>query len=202
MKPSEKEFVKFVKAQCKKYDVTCKLVKAPSVFTNDEGISECSGYFDGDNRQLVCAIGVNPEWIGILAHEYCHLTQWVEDAPIWKKSEKHNTYTLVNSWLSGEPVRNIKFHLGVCRDLELDNEKRTVNVIKKFGLDVNLDEYIQKSNAYVHYYNYMYYNRKWCTPTNSPHRVADVWKAMPKRFNMKYEGMSNRIKRVYDSVYL
>jgi hypothetical protein len=92
--------------------------------------------------------------------------------------------------------------LGICRDLELDNEKRTVNVIKKFGLDINLSEYIQKSNAYVQYYNYMYYNRAWCTPTNSPHRVTDVWKNMPKTFNMKYNGMSNKVKKLYDAVYL
>jgi hypothetical protein len=201
MTNKEQHFIDFVKSECKKYKVKCKLENKPYLkLGNGSGMSTCSGYFDGEYKVLACAIA-KEEWITVLAHEYSHLTQWVDQCKEWVKADKKNTYQLLANWLEGEPVRNIKYHLGICRDLELDNEKRTVEVIKKFDLDVDIDLYIQKSNAYVQFYNYMYYTRKWSTPQNSPYTQKEIYENCSKKFNMKYKSMSNRIKLVYDKVY-
>ena len=140
-------------------------------------------------------------FLEVLAHEYCHLTQWVEQCKAWKDLERTNSLGKVWAWIAGEDVRNIGLHLNRAAMVELDNEKRTVKVIKKFNLPVNVDTYIQKSNAYVLFYQHMKYTRKWCGPKNSPYKVPEIFENMSTKFNMKYNGMSKRVKAIYDKVY-
>jgi hypothetical protein len=203
MTKQERTFVSFVKAECKKHDVKCSLQKKDHIkLGGPSDFETCSGYFDGESKELACAVEVRAGWLGVLAHEYCHLTQWAEKDDTWVRAEKSESYSKVSDWLSGKPVRNIRHHLGLCRDLELNNEKRTVKIIKQFGLPINIEEYIQKANAYVQFYNHMYYTRKWCNPQNSPYRVPKLWKNMSPKFNMKYKVMSSQVKLLFDEVYL
>ena len=148
MNKKEKEFVNYVKSECKKYGVKCDLRKTKYVKLS--GNIKCSGYFDEDTPALVCSMN-RPDWIEILAHEFSHLTQWIDQIPLWKKCMV--SMPLVDEWLQGDEVPDIKKHLAVSRELELDNEKRSVKIIKKFGLDVNIDNYIKKANAYIFFYN-------------------------------------------------
>jgi len=203
MTKNEKQFISFVKSQCNEYGIEFRLTNSSTVMIEssyDGGIQECSGYFDGQNKILCCA-KASPLFIGILAHEYCHLTQWAENCPVWEKADKIEAYEKVDMGLSGKSVKNIKRYLGACRDLELDNERRTVEIIKEFGLSLDIKEYIQKANSYVHYYNYMYYNREWCSGENSPYRIKKVWKNLPSKFNMKYSNMSYKTKKIFDKAY-
>jgi hypothetical protein len=202
MNEKEKSFLNFVKKECKKYGVTFRLEKKPYlVLHGDSNMEFCGGYFDGEEKVLACA-AKRPDYISLLAHEYCHLTQWVENCDAWKKADDNESLNALAAWLNGENVKNIKYHLGVCRDLELDNEKRTVAIIKKFNLDIDIDLYIRRANSYVLFYNHMYYTRKWCTPSNSPYKVEAIYSNMSSKFNMKYKSMSNKVKRIFDKVYL
>jgi hypothetical protein len=202
MNAKEKSFLNFVKKECKKYGVTFRLEKKPYLILHEDSSMEfCGGYFDGEGKVLACATK-RSDYISLLAHEYCHLTQWVENCDIWKKADDNGSLNAVAAWLNGEKVKNIKYHLGICRDLELDNEKRTVEVIKKFNLDIDIDLYIKRANSYVHFYNHMYYTRKWATPLNSPYKIEAIYNSMSSKFNMKYKSMSNKVKRVFDKVYL
>ena len=136
-----------------------------------------------------------PDWIEILAHEYSHLTQWVEQIKVWKQAEK--SLGIVWEWLDGENHRNISKHISVARDLELDNEKRSVNVIKTFQLNVNIDEYIRKANAYVIFYNWMRKTRRWSKPNNSPYKNQRLKAAMSTKFNMKYKELTPKIEKIF-----
>jgi hypothetical protein len=104
---------------------------------------------------------------------------------------------ILDSWLSGEEVEDIDKHISNCRDLELDNEKRSVSVIKKFKLNVDIDHYIKKANAYVQFYNYMKYSRRWCTPERSPYTNENIVLAMPSKFNMDYTKITEKIKQLF-----
>jgi hypothetical protein len=192
MNTKEKEFVKYVKSECKKYGVKCDLRKTKYVIVS--GNMKCSGYFDEQAPVLVCSMN-RPDWIEILAHEFGHLTQWIDNIPLWKKADE--SIPLLDNWLSGEEVPNIKKHLGVCRDLELDNEKRTVKIIKKFGLDIDVDKYIKKANAYVFFYNRLLATRKWCTPDNSPYTNKKVIASMPRYFRADYSYTPKKIEKVF-----
>lgn len=188
----ELDFIQYVKNRCKEHGVKCVLPKTQSVRMND-GV-RCSGYFDESIPILVSSIG-RPDWIEILAHEYSHLTQWVERIPLWIEAE--TSLAFVWEWLEGKDCKNIEHHLNVARDLELDNEKRAVKVIKAFELDVDIDNYIRKANAYVAFYNWMKITRKWCKGNNTPYRNENVKNAMSAKFNMNHNILSKKSEKVF-----
>ena len=105
---------------------------------------------------------------------------------------------LVDEWLEGKEVPNIKKHLATCRNLELDNEKRAVKIIKKFDLDIDIDRYIKKANAYVLFYNRLLATRKWATPKNSPYSNQRIIEKMPRYFMKDYSTLSKRIEKVFE----
>lgn len=185
-------FIQFVKDECKKYGVKCKL--RPTKYVKMDGNVKCSGWFDEEVPELVVAMN-RPDWIEILAHEYGHLTQWRENAPIWKEAVK--SLPKVWGWLDGESVRNIENHIGVSRDLELDNEKRAVKIIKKFELKVDLVHYVKKANAYIQFYNWMLITRKWSNPKNSPYKNKNLVEAMSSKFNMRYDTLTPKLEKIF-----
>jgi hypothetical protein len=157
---------------------------------------KCSGWFDTENMALVVA-GKHSMALDVLVHEYGHFTQWDENIPIWNAADVSMGH--VDEWLAGTEVKNIKKWLGLSRDLELDNEKRSVALIKKFDLPINTKEYTRKANAYVQFYNWMYYSRRWCKPTNSPYKNSTVLDAMPDKFNMNYKKLSYKAYKAFEA---
>jgi len=192
MTQKEKNFIEFVKHQCFEYGVKCRLKNVK--YLKLSGNIKCSGYFDSELPELVVAIN-RKDWIEILVHEYCHLTQWVEKIPLWDKSA--TSLAKVDDWLGGQEVRGISRHLGIARDLELDNEKRAVALIQEWGLKVDVEHYIRKANAYVQFYNYMGISRRWSKPGNSPYSNENIINEMPDKFNMNYKKMSKKVENVF-----
>jgi len=194
MTKKELEFVNYVKSECKKYNVKCDLRKTKYVKLS--GSIKCSGYFESDDVRPVLVCSMNrKDWIEILAHEFCHLTQWVEKFKLWDPAME--SMNIVDNWLNGEDVSNIQYHAGLCRDLELDNEKRTVKLIKKFGLKVNIDQYIKKANSYILFYNHMLSTRRWTRPNNSPYGNKRLVNAMPSNFRIKYTKTPKHLEKIY-----
>ena len=192
MKKNIEAFIEHVKSECKKHNI--KLVmRNVSYLKLSDGI-RCSGYFDEEERVLAVAMKKDI-WLGVLVHEYAHLTQWVDDCEAWRKGCKG--LPKVDEWLAGKKVRGIKQALAYSRDLELDNEKRSVKLIKKWKLPIDVKNYIQRANAYVQFYNYMYFSKKWCKPGNSPYTNEVIVNSMPTIFRMNYETMSDKYKQLY-----
>jgi hypothetical protein len=69
------------------------------------GNIRCSGYFDEESKELVVAMN-NTDWLGILVHEYCHMTQWLDGVKVW--TDGCEGLEKVEEWLSGKSVRGIK----------------------------------------------------------------------------------------------
>lgn len=193
MNKKAKDFIKYVKSECKKHGIKCDLRKTKYVKLS--GNIKCSGYFDEDEPALVCSMN-RPDSLEILAHEFGHFTQWKDNIDVWKKSMV--SMPLVDEWLEGKEVPNIKKHLATCRNLELDNEKRAVKIIKKFDLDIDIDRYIKKANAYVLFYNRLLATRKWATPKNSPYSNQRIIEKMPRYFMKDYSTLSKRIEKVFE----
>ena len=117
-------FIDHVKNECKINNFKCSL--RPTTFVKFGNNMKCSGWMDEDKREIVVSMN-RPDWIEILAHEYSHLTQFLDKLPLWNKAGE--SIDSIERWLNGEEVDDIDIHLGVSRDLELDNEKRTVKII-------------------------------------------------------------------------
>lgn len=190
-------FIQFVKRECRKYGIKCDLRATKYV---KFGNIRCSGWFDSEGRQLVVAFN-RPDALSILAHEYAHLTQWQDSIagkfPLWDKSA--TSLIKVDDWLSGVRVRNIQRHLAIARDLELDNEKRTVKLIQKFKLNIDIRLYIQKANAYAHFYNWLWHSRRWSRPGNAAYENDIILNVMSSKFNMKYTQMSKRVYNAFNA---
>ena len=91
-----------------------------------DGNVRCSGWFDEENKELVVAIN-RPDWIEILAHEYSHLTQWVEQIKVWKQAEKE--------WIAGITYNFNRFAFiqefeDVCLKLDPKNPENCFKAIR------------------------------------------------------------------------
>lgn len=187
------EFIKHVKQECKKHNINCVLKNTKTVKLTDDN-DRCSGYFDEES--LVVAMN-RPDALQILVHEYCHLTQWVEQCDSWVASVKNESHDKLYRWLAGEDIKDIKKAISICRDLELDNEKRAIKMIKRFNLPIDIDIYIKKANAYVQYYNYLPISRKWCSPKNTPYKNNRLVELMSSKFNMNYNKLTKRLLKAF-----
>lgn len=189
---SEKDFVLHVIADCKKNDVRLYLGRGKTVVLDDDG-SKCAGYFTPEPKpMLACATGgLIEDWLPVLVHEHSHMEQYLEQAPAWTNCMTpggEDSCAIVFEWIAGHrelTKREIKHHFDRAREVEFDCEKRTAKKIKKFNLPYDETEYIQKSNAYVAFYNVMARTRKWYLTGRAPYKLADVWQNMPKTFNSK-----------------
>lgn len=189
---NSRQFVKHVREQCKLHGVKLTLKKSQYLILSDN--ARCSGYFDDEAKELVVA-GNHPEYLSILVHEFAHLTQWVDNCEPWRKLG--DSLVKIHDWLGGKEVKGIKRALAKARNLELDNEKRSVKIIKEWNLPIDIKLYTQKANAYVSFYNWMYYTRRWCTVKNSPYRNPEIYKHMPKIFRMNYNKLSDKYMKVF-----
>ena len=129
------------------------------------------------------------------------MDQWVEKVPEWTENVGMDN---IEKWLNGDDtvnMNNIDNEIRTSIIVEVDCEKRTVEKIKKYGLDsiINIDEYIQKSNAYVLFYLWMRKNRKWYTIGKEPYNIPDVVNIMPKTFDIDYTILDPKIEKIYDT---
>jgi hypothetical protein len=187
-----KKFLAFIKVECETHGVTLDFVDSDYVESED-GI-KYGGYFDAENKVLVCTIN-HKESETLLIHEYAHMTQWLDKIPLWTLAT--DSLEVLDDWLNGVDVLNIESHIKNIRDLELDNEKRTVELMIKWELGVNIDSYIKKSNAYIMFYNYLLISREWPQPENSPHSNKKIIKKMSNKFDMDYENMSPKLLKLF-----
>lgn len=188
---TEQEFVQFVKEECKYYGVKFRLSKSRQVRLGNGGM--CRGFFDDGRRELVCATN-NPHFLGILAHEYCHMRQWIEKADIWVKANELDSYTAWQDFLDGKEV-DAELHLSIIRDLELDNEKRTVALIKKLKLPIDVGDYIKKANCYIMFYNWMKISGKWCK--TAPYDHKRLFDAVPDKFSLNYNKLPKKLETIF-----
>jgi len=193
-------FISFVKEECKKNKVIFKPYKRGYIkLTND---IKCGGFFDdGSNPEtrkatLAFAQG-RADYLELLVHEYCHMTQWIDGIDLWEASS--GAMSTIDEWLSGvdHPMEEVEAALNAARDLELDNEKRSAEMFRKWDLPVDVNLYIKKANAYVLFYNYMKTSRKWSVPGNAPYTNKNILEAMSDKFDMDYENLSEGLVELF-----
>jgi len=186
-------FLNHVKKECEAYEVQLCIRKGKYVVLNKK--NQCSGYFDPEEGKERLVVASNrKDFLSILVHEYAHLTQWADNCYEWYNYGE--SYNLVDEWLGGEDVHNIGRHLKRAMLIELDNEKRSVALIKKFKLPIDIDDYIRKANSYMFFWLYLKYTRSWSKASNSPYNNKTIISKMPKRFLKEYK-MTERIKKLY-----
>lgn len=189
---SARHFLHYVKGKCKKHGI--ELVLREVSYLKLDGNIKCSGYFDDEGGTLAVAMK-SPLALEILVHEFAHLTQYVDNCKAWRNLG--DSLDKMTNWLIGKNIKDYERHINVARDLEIDNEKRAVKIIKQFGLDIDMRDYIMRANSYIYFYNWLKTTRRWSTPSNSPYKNKALLEVMPKTFQKSYRTIPKRIAKVF-----
>lgn len=188
MTRQDRLFVKYIQEQCDIHGVILDL--RPVKYMRLHGKMHVGGYFIEQNRVLACSTK-DKNFIYTLVHEYSHMLQWIDQYPNVDES-----IVKMDKWLNGTNVDDIDYHIDIIRDMELDAEKRAVNVIQEHDINIDIPEYIKKANIYIQFHNYMKTSRRWIGAVN-PMKNDRILSAVPDRFTMKYSKMSKKLHELF-----
>jgi hypothetical protein len=140
--------------------------------------TNCSGWFDPAEKEFACATG-SESWLEIYAHEYCHFTQWLDG--VLKEEGDVENEDAIWEWLGGAdfPFETVEMSVRASQDLEADNERRTVALIRKYDLPIDVTTYIQKSNAYLLFYDVVLRTRRWSNGDTPSYSVPEIYQKLP-----------------------
>ena len=188
------DFLLEVRQKCKAHGIT--FYEGKGKYIKLSGNIKCGGYFDHTNKVLAYA-SKHPIALAILAHETCHLDQWLENP---KKFESYDEIGLIDEWLSGKKVSNKRLDNAIylAMELELDCEKRTARKIKKYNLPIDLPNYIRRANVYVYFYLWLRKTRRWSKPNNSPYQIDEIINSVPSRFLKDYSKLPSKLEFLFD----
>jgi len=139
----------------------------------------CSGYFDEETLAVATKKEKTQDWLDILAHESCHLDQFLEGPPVWIPDK--DSLFIVEDWIHGKNLHKKTLEKGFKNaiSIELDCEKRTVIKMQKYKIRFNKKQYIQKANSYLFSYIYAFVNRTWYP---KPYENPKIYNNMPIKF--------------------
>lgn len=162
-------------------------------FINFDG-TDVNGYFYADKLELKCAVGKpEDEWFPVFVHEYCHFLQWREQTEAWKVlgEEEKRSETSIDEWLSGTDLdhETVLLHCKLTRDVEEECERFVVDRIRKYDLQIDISQYIQKTNAYLYFWSVLPDTRKWYTGGNAPYMIPEILERMPLYFSSDYDNI-------------
>ena len=143
-------------------------------------VEGCSGYFDEKKKMLIVACGrPEEEWFSTLAHEFCHLRQWVDNDPTFLAIEESDAYFNLDKWLEGVDYSDVGKWINVYLQVELNCERRVLELFDFWSLGIEKDLYSQKANAYLLFYHEMLSRRQWYDPKTAPYLVGEICDEMP-----------------------
>lgn len=143
--------------RCKAFGV--RLIVDPARNIEKDGVM-VGGYFCDQSRELAVAAGSDtPVWMGTLLHEYSHLTQWIENTPLWRAYDER-----MWDWLAGKAIRNPSAAVRSVQLVEEDCERRAIRLAQELEADIDLPNYVRAANAYIHFHNVLLDKRKWYRP--------------------------------------
>ena len=153
------------------------------------------GWFSEDLKELKVAVGQKWEkWFPIFVHETCHFDQWLEKCLEWKIVQnvyrKQSAHEVFFNWLQKKKYSDdVVFRaIEAVRTNELDCERRVAKELINNNLNALIDVSIinKQANAYIYFYNVMYFTRKWYHKDFRPYKVKKLWNMMPDHFNNDY----------------
>jgi len=201
--PNIVHFIEAIKQYTTINDVKWCLSDTPSVI---DGNIHCSGYFIDHPTPKLAVACRKPviDWVKVLVHEACHMDQYLSNAAVWKAiyvTPTIDTTGLIDLWIDNKielSQEQLSHYIKVIQDVEMDCEKRAVDVIKRFKIPfIDIDEYIQQANAYVWFYLYVKNHRKWYTVGKEPYNNEKIWRAMPTTFIDDYGHFPTEVEWVY-----
>lgn len=199
-----RDFIEYAKIEMKKYGAICRFSKNKIVLA--DGL-KVNGYWDDENKVLAVATDqLTSYWFRIFVHEFAHFIQWrdgrkqytiLTSHPINNKY-KESLEEIFDNWLQGKeyPKRVVRRCGEIIRDMELDCERITVQIIKDFDLPIKIEDQCRAAAAYIHFYNVIMDTRKWYK--TSPYTDKKILSMMPKTLKGKFKKTPKRIREAIE----
>ena len=109
------EFIGHVVKTCLGNGYTVSFIAEETVTVPNTSI-KCSGFFDDKLKLLTVATKREESiWLGVLAHEFCHLTQELESHPYFTDSVRWDE--IFDGWLEGLEYDGISAVINQVRDV-------------------------------------------------------------------------------------
>ena len=177
----QSDFIRMVRNDLADRD--CSLIVGRGKQLNCDGF-RVDGYFSESSREIRVARGC-PQWLGTLAHEYAHFRQWVERDKSYMRSGE--ALKMIDSWFGGTDYaeRDLSRAFRIVRTMERDAERRSVEMITRYNLPVNLDLYIKRANCYIYAHFIMERHRKFWAFKQDPFYSRKVLAIMPTDFRKR-----------------
>ena len=195
------KFISDLIKRCDKYKITFLMSGLDYV---QWGEGKSNGFFNPDTMEMAISIGKPVEkWLNTLVHESCHFDQWVQNCKAWRDmmDQKPDACTqLFEHWLYNEKKISKEQAMDmacIMRDLELDNERRTIEKIKKYNLPIDVKEYAKGAGAYIMFYNYIGKYKKWYKIGKEPYNNKKLRSLMPINLRGKYDILTPKLEKLF-----
>jgi len=189
-------------ATCEKHDIKVTLYPRRNLPNNCAGeFEEPYGGKPGDLRVAVGKARDFPSdlWLAIYVHEYSHCLQWINKAPEYTCS--HGASGRFFEWVDRKKDKRLMKDVYTIQKMESYCDRRAVRLIKRHKLDIDIDDYIRQSNAYIYFYMAISIRRSWVKKGKRfPYTIKEVLDMMPKRFLSmeKYRILPPGVSELFD----
>lgn len=197
--PEVKSFMAHTTEDLKRSKVEINLAPESHVFFPPKYNLACNGYFIIE--PLILAVGTGKDfdqWFPVYVHEYNHFRQWKEEDPEFLVGFLDGMETFDMAWEVIQGTREaseeqVQGWIKNAQALEANCERRARDTIITWKLPIDVEEYCQKANSYLHFYDYIVSRKKWYTAGKEPYNVSRVWKEFNSDIDPSFPGNSQYI---------
>lgn len=180
-------------------DNKCKIIIDPYSTISYSTDIAVGGYFLHKPKELAIATGMKFEkWFQIFIHEFSHFRQFMEQEPSFMLNVTEKAAEKFDKILSGSKKfsnKEVNHYCKILQDLEIDCERRTIELIKEYNLEIDVDLYTRKANAYIFLYTYIMKYRQW-PDKKSPCGVKKIVDLMPSALLTDYSSIPEQYEEL------
>lgn len=164
------------------------------------GKNSVSGYFSEEDKEIVISLKES-DWLEVLVHEYNHFIQFIsnESSYISLTQGDSNYLSEMWEWIDKESEfeeKRLDVMFQTVREMELDCERRTVEMIKQYNLPINLEEYIFTANVYLYFYSFVRKFRCWFKENISIKEMTEF-----SEMNFSLDDDFSKLPKLYEDVF-
>lgn len=178
---TDKIFVRYVQNHLREYKF--RLIWGKGKTVNVDGYRS-QAYFCEQEKVIKIAKN-NKSSFKNLVHEYAHFLQWLDSDPLFIKSDK--AIEIIDNWFAGKNYsqKELQNAFRVVREMERDCEMRSAELIQKWGLSINVKNYIKDANIYIYLHYAMEKKRKFWSFKKNPYKSLKLRQFVANNFKVK-----------------
>jgi len=199
-------FIDHMRRTCQSNGIRFRPVDNDHVITDDGNNIHCLGYFnpfsEGGPILSFATDLYFEDWFRIAVHEFCHVEQWLAKPTTPETRDFRKRFW---DWLDHKIELTSEEVHAVASDIlqrEADAERRTLAMIEKYKLPLDIKSATKTMNWYLYSYQYAEKHRDWLLKKDLRlynHSLA--WEAMPTQLSDNYETTHEPFMNLFEQAY-